>query len=446
MPRTSSRIQKPCRFAEERYRSEFEWAIGRLPANFRFTTSENLDITQSVHLNHCYISPHLNLLTPNMAFLRNRANSFSDYIQTAEARIVSQRRWLPSNYKLAYVLVSSRIYWKVAREDRSNEPRSLYDFRSGNSLEFARLHYGTWNDVAQYVKVGNNVGKMCITARGRLHGRERRNKVFIFRDVEIEIILNSPEQREVFVNSINLRVAPWNLLQQEFKNPAHSFRSSEVKKLGKVLDELLSIIAHIKSSSVEISMIGKKWPVRMSMYSTAIPPRMGLFGRGGFLNDLKDVVESIEEIMTPSRELNEIDVEFAFDALRQTVSIMDKAEKQLLRSRVSQIIHAGDVKELEMKAEDLLRTVRTSSALSKIYRMGEGHHSKEKQVIRVIKLRQSKRNREFGMLSCSSRRRSRKFGMLSCTMCVRHSQRSFLGVLGNYTYYTIYWRGGGVRL
>ncbi len=47
------------------------------------------------------------------------------------------------------------------------------------------------------------------------------------------------------------------------------------------------------------------------------------------------VLESLAEIMKPWRSVNETDIDFVFDTLKQTVCTMDVAETQLLRGRGS---------------------------------------------------------------------------------------------------------------
>ena len=65
------------------------------------------------------------------------------------------------------------------------------------------------------------------------------------------------------------------------------------------------------------------------------------------------VSESLAEVMKPSRSTADLDKEFLFKVLKQTMCTMEIAETQLLRGRGSQILNADDVKEVERKIQEL---------------------------------------------------------------------------------------------
>ncbi len=75
---------------------------------------------------------------------------------------------------------------------------------------------------------------------------------FLTRDVEIEIILKTPKQHEVWVSIIRARIAPWNLLQQEMK------KASGVKELEIVLDGLAPTMVGTKPFSMSTEGMKEK--------------------------------------------------------------------------------------------------------------------------------------------------------------------------------------------
>ena len=86
---------------------------------------------------------------------------------------------------------------------------------------------------------------------------------------------------------------------------------------------------------------------------------------------LRHVLESLAEVVKPLPSVNELDKEFVFNVLKQTLCAMDMAETQLLRGRGSQIINAEDVKEVERKIEELEPLVVTANNTSRICAVGE---------------------------------------------------------------------------
>ena len=390
------------------------------------------------------ISAHNSLNTPlTMSSPQNPSASLSDCLQTAEVRVVSSWQWPRSKHKAGYVLISSRIYWKVENKDATSRPQSLDDLRNADSLELIRLEHGTWNEVDEIVKVDKYEGRTRITVRGRLHGRKRRNNLFIVRDVEIEIIPNTPEHHEVWVSKIRARVAPWNLLEQEINDVASHVPSSGVKKLEKTLGGLGTSIVSTNLSSTSAKNVAEKWsdnlatlPEQMEKLSivdellahgsAAVETGVTLAklvtsvervaetaegiadvskcvagvstifhlvaltahgvsmcaeanrGRrvlpvalGRIVILLRYVLESLAEIMKPSRSVNKLDKDFVFNVLRQTVCAMDLAETQLLRGRGSQIMNAEDVKVVERKIKELEPLVVIASNTSRICTISE---------------------------------------------------------------------------
>ena len=86
---------------------------------------------------------------------------------------------------------------------------------------------------------------------------------------------------------------------------------------------------------------------------------------------LRYVLESLAEINTHIRNVNDTDIDFVFNAFKETVCVMDKAEMQLLRRRGRQIMNAQDVMEVERKLEYLIHQVVTAGTISKICTVDE---------------------------------------------------------------------------
>ncbi len=126
---------------------------------------------------------------------------------------MSQRPWSQSDYKVAYVLIASRIYWKVKNEDGTNKPQSFDDFRNAESFELVRLEKGTWDDVGECVKVDDYDGRTRITVCRRPRGQVRRRNTVFGRDILLQVLPSTHEQQEVWVSQIRTRIAPWSLLQ-----------------------------------------------------------------------------------------------------------------------------------------------------------------------------------------------------------------------------------------
>ncbi len=86
---------------------------------------------------------------------------------------------------------------------------------------------------------------------------------------------------------------------------------------------------------------------------------------------LRYVLESMAAIMRTARNVNELDRQFIFQVLKQTVGAMDMAETQLLRGRGSEFMNAEDVKEVERKIEELEPLVVMANNISRTCRVDE---------------------------------------------------------------------------
>ena len=86
---------------------------------------------------------------------------------------------------------------------------------------------------------------------------------------------------------------------------------------------------------------------------------------------LQYTLKSMAEVMKASRSVDQTDVDFVFDVFKQAIDAMDLAETQLLRGRGSQIMNAGNLKEVERKLEDLIHRAVTAGTISKVCTMGE---------------------------------------------------------------------------
>ncbi len=369
------------------------------------------------------------------------ADSYPSFSETAEVRVVSRRPRLRSDYKLAYVLVSSRIYWKVANKHGSDKPQSFLDFQNADSVELVRLEEGTWNDVDDHVKIDSHNGRQSIIVYGRPHGRTRLHKPVGGGNVQVEIIPNAPEELEGWVNQMRARITPWNLLQQEVQDIANRATSYEVEEIEKALGgfvtsevgkefssfstskvkgkrtdnhgappeemEKLSIVDQLTahgtaavqscaalsklvaehlgetavvvgdatkfvagvSSIFHLVALGAKG---VSMFAEASRGRRVLVDLlGQIMVLLKYILKSISGIMKSSRTVNQTDTEFVFDVFKQAVGAIDMAEAQVLRGRGSQIVNAGNVKEVEKKVEELRQMAVIAGNTSKYYAVEE---------------------------------------------------------------------------
>ncbi len=292
------------------------------------------------------------------------------------------------------------------------------------------------------VMVDSQEGRPRITVRGHLHGRKRRNKAFLVRDVRIEIIPDTSDQHEVWVQRLRARIVPWNLLQQQLRDVANGVSSSGVEEFMKgvggmdintvatklssmatgkqeewndnlvhlpeqmeklsIVDELIAhgtaavetgatlakLVASVErvAETAEFIADASKCVAGVStvfhlvalsaqgvsMCAEANRGRRVLpVALGRIVILLRYVLESLAQIMKPSLRVDELDKEFVFKVLRQTVCTMDLAETQLLRGRGSQIMNAEDVKEVERKIEELESLVVTASNTSRICAVDE---------------------------------------------------------------------------
>ncbi len=183
--------------------------------------------------NNCLRSTRISPCTsPTMSSLTSPPSSLSTFSPTAQIRVSYPQRRRRAHYKSAYVLVSGRVYWKETKKGAIDQPQSLLGFRNTNSLELVRLRDGSWKDVDEEVMVDSQEGRPRITVRGHLHG----HKLFLVRDVRIEIIADTSDQHEVLVQRIRARFAPWNLLLQQARGAFNGGPSSGVEEFVKGVD------------------------------------------------------------------------------------------------------------------------------------------------------------------------------------------------------------------
>ncbi len=79
---------------------------------------------------------------------------------------------------------------------------------------------------------------------------------------------------------------------------------------------------------------------------------------------LQYTLESMTETMKSSQRVNQIDTDFVFGVFKQAVDAIDMAGTQLLRRRVSQIVNARDVKQVETKLNDLIHRAVTAGNIA----------------------------------------------------------------------------------
>ncbi len=371
-----------------------------------------------------------------MSTAANPADPHSAFFDTAEVRVVSQWPRPRSGYKSAYVLVSSRIYWKEANKDASNKPQSFLDFQNADSVELFRLEDGTWDDVDGHVKVVSHNGRRRIVVCGRPHGRTRLHAPLRGGNVQVEILPNAPEELERWINHLRGQIAPWKLLQQEVKEVTNRAPSCGVEEIEKALggivtstmrtelssfstdnlewkrtnnlgtlpeqteklsivDELIAhgtaavetcaalsrlVAKHLAETAEVVGDVAKCVTGLSTIFHLVALGAQGVSlcaeasrGRRVLLVLLGQIVvllqytlESMSEIMKSSRSVNQVDIDFVFNVFKQAIGAIHLAETQLLRGRGSQIINAGDVKELEGKVEELKQMAVIAGNTSKI--------------------------------------------------------------------------------
>ncbi len=86
---------------------------------------------------------------------------------------------------------------------------------------------------------------------------------------------------------------------------------------------------------------------------------------------LRYPLKSLAQVRKPSRNMDQTAIDFVFDALKETVRIMDVAETQVLRGRCHQIINASDVGKVERRTEKLRHMAVTADNTAQICAMDE---------------------------------------------------------------------------
>ncbi len=199
-----------------------------------------------------------------MLFPANSPGSLSTFFPTAEIRVLYPRRRSWFKFKSAHILVSGRIYWKEAKKDGTNQPQSLVDFQKANSLELVRLSDGSWKDVHEIVSVDNTDGRPRITVRGHLHGHTRLKKLFLVRNIWIQIIPETSEQLEVWMERIIARIAAWEFLEKQVRDAASHGHSTGVEELRNAFGELFTNRVPPKPSSMSMDNEWSDNPVYIS--------------------------------------------------------------------------------------------------------------------------------------------------------------------------------------
>lgn len=102
----------------------------------------------------------------------------------AKVAILSSKGRLQDSLRPVKLAISYRIWWKPIKDNRSDEPGSLYDFRGCNSLELVRLPSdAVWEgvegsspdaDCVEETVKRNDEHGVGIEIPGRLHGPARR--------------------------------------------------------------------------------------------------------------------------------------------------------------------------------------------------------------------------------------------------------------------------------
>ena len=117
----------------------------------------------------------------------------------------------------AQVFMSSRIYWEPVRNCSNSTTLSLSDLRNVNSLEVRRFNGGTWQAVDKVVKKTEHERKASVLVCGNMHGPLHRKYLFMGRNVEMTLIPETEEIRDVWFERIRARIAPWKLLKERLK-------------------------------------------------------------------------------------------------------------------------------------------------------------------------------------------------------------------------------------
>ncbi len=153
-----------------------------------------------------------------------------------------------------------------------------------------------------------------------------------------------------------------------------------VAETAKLIGEVSKCVAGVSHifNLVALCALGVAMCVEANRGQRVVPSALDRMG-----TLLEYVLKSLAEIVKPSRGVNRVDIDFVFDALKETVCGMDTAETQLLQGRVGQIINAGNVKDVEEKLKDLIHRAVTSGNIAKISMVREDvKQLKEEQEIR----------------------------------------------------------------
>ncbi len=86
---------------------------------------------------------------------------------------------------------------------------------------------------------------------------------------------------------------------------------------------------------------------------------------------LRHILASLAEVLKSSKIVHVSTIGFVFDVLKETMCTIDLAETQLLRGRGSEIMNAGDVREVERKIDALRQMAVIACNTSMICEIGE---------------------------------------------------------------------------
>ena len=196
-----------------------------------------------------------------MSSVRSTAHNQSIQTSIAEVRVIFAK-WLHSKIDsesvTAQVFISSRIYWKPVSNCSSSMTLSLSNLRNMNSLELRRLNgCGSWQAVAEVVKKTEHEGNASILVCGDIHGPLPRKYLFMRRNVEITLIPETEEIRDVWFERIRARIVPWRLLKERLKALVLHAGGAE---LGEIIGKMM-IGYHVPA---DINSTQPKWEGIMS--------------------------------------------------------------------------------------------------------------------------------------------------------------------------------------
>ena len=368
-----------------------------------------------------------------MSSATSAAQNQSHPESVAEVRVVFAR-WLQSRITAepvaAQVFMSSRIYWKPVSNSSNSTTLSLSDLRNVNSLEVKRLNDGTWQAVDEVVKKTEHERKASVLVCGDIHGPLHKKYLFMGRNVEMILIPETEEIRDVWFERIRARITPWKLLKESLKDLINHARGAELGEIiGDIVpartnstqpkwDEIMSsvpeqmrklemvdgLVAHgtatVETGATFVKLIetaecvinaaefvgdvakcvaGASSVFQLVALGAQVVAMNAEAKRGRTVLPLafercivilRYVLRSLVAVIRHPLEAEPLDEDFVFDVLKETVETMMTVETQLARGRLRQFMNSKVVKRVEATMEQLEMKVMHAVTISRTCELG----------------------------------------------------------------------------